>query len=217
MDVMAEQMRELVVLISQQVGAITALAPALTRSTDELSECLRTIIDSVRSTRDASIVVSQSEPEKEAQPKVGQEQFNANEPPVAPIAVPTSKTEVNPRRTRTKQSGEAKSKRVVSTGIVVKSIADTKRPDRFYTAIRMPRTIWDRAGFEPNDRLLLDWTGKALIVERAGEGGVKPKSVGDTVVVLQSWKLGNLNLDQPKVTGANASLRVVASAARSSS
>jgi hypothetical protein len=40
------------------------------------------------------------------------------------------------------------------------------------------------------------------------EGGVKPKAVGSTSVVLQSWKLGNLNLDQPKVTGADGSLRL---------
>ena len=37
---------------------------------------------------------------------------------------------------------------------------------------------------------------------------MKPKSIGETSVVLQSWKLGNLNLDQPKVTGSDASLRL---------
>jgi hypothetical protein len=93
---------------------------------------------------------------------------------------------------------------------VVKSIPDAKRSDRFYTSIRLPRDLWDRAGFSPNDRLLLDWSGKALTIERAIEGGVKPKSIGDTSVVLQSWKLGNLNFDQPKVAGANGSLRLTA-------
>ena len=65
--------------------------------------------------------------------------------------------------------------------IVVKSIADSKGKDRFYTSIRLPRQLWDRAGFGPDDRLLLDWTGSVLSVERTAEGGVKPKSVGGTI------------------------------------
>jgi hypothetical protein len=91
---------------------------------------------------------------------------------------------------------------------VVKSIPDAKRSDRFYTSIRLPRDLWDQAGFGPDDRLLLDWSGKTLTIERVAEGGVKPKAVGSTSVVLQSWKLGNLNLDQLRVTGADGSLRV---------
>jgi hypothetical protein len=98
---------------------------------------------------------------------------------------------------------------------VVKSIPDAKRSDRYYTSIRLPRELWDSAGFGPEDRLLLDWRGKALTIERAAEGGVKPKSVGATVVVLQSWKLGNLNFEKPKVTGADASLRLTARPLRS--
>jgi hypothetical protein len=47
-----------------------------------------------------------------------------------------------------------------------------------------------------------------LRIDRAIEGGVKPKSIGEAAVVLQSWRLGNLN--QPKVTGAAASLRLTA-------
>jgi hypothetical protein len=93
---------------------------------------------------------------------------------------------------------------------VVKSIPDAKRSDRFYTSIRLPRELWDQAGFGPEDRLLLDWSGKALTIERIAEGGVKPKSISEASVVLQSWKLGNLNLDQPKLTGAHASLRLTA-------
>ena len=91
--------------------------------------------------------------------------------------------------------------------IVVKSIADSKGKDRFYTSIRLPRQLWDRAGFSPDDRLLLAWTGSVLSVERTAEGGVKPKSVGGTSVVLQSWKLGNVNFDPPRVTGMGGSLR----------
>jgi hypothetical protein len=64
-------------------------------------------------------------------------------------------------------------------------------------------------------RLLLDWSGKALTIERAAEGGVKPKSIGEAAVVLQSWKLGNLNFDKPKVTGADASLHLTARPSRS--
>jgi hypothetical protein len=91
---------------------------------------------------------------------------------------------------------------------VVKSIPDAKRSDRFYTIIRLPRELWDQAGFGPEDRLLLDWSGKALTIERAKEGGVKPKAVGGSSVVLQSWKLGNLNFDQIKVHSGDASLRL---------
>jgi hypothetical protein len=94
--------------------------------------------------------------------------------------------------------------------IVVKSIPDAKRSDRFYTIIRLPRTLWDQAGFDPDDRLLLDWSGKALTIERATEGGVKPKSIGDASVVLQSWKLGNLNFDHVKMHSRDASLRLTA-------
>ena len=43
------------------------------------------------------------------------------------------------------------------------------------------------------------------------EGGVKPKAIGGTsVVVLQSWTLGNLNFDQPNVTNGEGSLRLTA-------
>jgi hypothetical protein len=96
----------------------------------------------------------------------------------------------------------------LSANVVVKSIADANGKDRFYTSIRLPRELWDRAGFSPDDRLLLDWNGKALSIERAAEGGVKPKAIGGTSVVLQSWKLGNLSFDQPKVSHGEGSLRL---------
>jgi hypothetical protein len=92
--------------------------------------------------------------------------------------------------------------------IVVKSIADSKGKDRFYTSIRLPRELWNRAGFGPDDRLLLDWSGKVLSIARTAEGGVKPKSIGATTVVLQSWKLGNLNFNRLSVTGTGGSLRL---------
>jgi hypothetical protein len=37
---------------------------------------------------------------------------------------------------------------------------------------------------------------------------VKPKAIGETSVVLQSWKLGNLNFDHPKVTETDGGLRL---------
>lgn len=92
--------------------------------------------------------------------------------------------------------------------MVVKSIPDVKRPDRFYTAIRLPRTLWDRAGFGPEDRLQIDWTKKALFITRALDGDVKPKSTGHAVVVLQSWRLGNLTFDPTQVTAGDGSLRL---------
>jgi hypothetical protein len=110
---------------------------------------------------------------------------------------------------RSKKS-EGKARQTASAPIVVKSIPDAKRPDRFYTIVRLPRELWDQAGFGPEDRLLLDWSGKALTIDRATEGGVKPKAVGATSVVLQSWKLGNLNFDQLKVSRGDASLRLTA-------
>ena len=110
---------------------------------------------------------------------------------------PVTELEVNETPRRTKGRRKTKDETIASepADIVVKSIADAKRTDRFYTSIRLPRELWDRAGFGPDDRLLLDWSGTALSIERATEGGVKPKSIGSTSVILQSWKLGNLNLD----------------------
>ena len=60
--------------------------------------------------------------------------------------------------------------------IVVKSIADAKGKDRFYTSIRLPRELWDRAGFGPDDRLLLDWSGTGS-EHRAGNRGRREAKV----------------------------------------
>ena len=111
---------------------------------------------------------------------------------------------------RRSKMGEEKAQKAASAPVVVKSIPDAKRSDRFYTTIRLPRAIWDRAGFGPDDRLVLDWSGKTLRIERAAEGGVKPKSIGDAAVILQTWRLGNLNFDQLKVISTDAALRLTA-------
>jgi hypothetical protein len=47
-----------------------------------------------------------------------------------------------------------------------------------------------------------------ISIDRVSEGGVKPKKIGDTVVVLQSWRLGNLNFDPAKTTVKEGSLRL---------
>jgi hypothetical protein len=116
---------------------------------------------------------------------------------------------------RGSKRSEEETHKTAPAPVVVKSIPDAKRSDRFYTTIRLPRAIWDRAGFGPDDRLVLDWSGKTLRIERAAEGGVKPKSIGEAAVILQTWKLGNLNFDQPKVTSADASLRLTVRPSRS--
>ena len=90
----------------------------------------------------------------------------------------------------------------------MKSIPDAKRPDRYYTSIRLPRELWDRAGFGPEDRIQIDWKKKALSITRVVDGGVKPKSIGDAVVVLQSWRLGDLTFDLAKITAGDGTLRL---------
>ena len=114
------------------------------------------------------------------------------------------------KQSRRSKRKEEQTRQRASAPIVVKSLPDAKRSDRFYTTIRLPREVWDRAGFGPDDRLVLDWSGKTLRIERAAEGGVKPKSIGDAAVILQTWKLGNLNFHQPKVVSADAALRLTA-------
>jgi hypothetical protein len=125
----------------------------------------------------------------------------------APLAEPARHEP--PRRTKGTLTTKRKALRGERTNIVVKSISDAKRSGRFYTSIRLPRQLWDQAGFGPDDRLLLDWDGTALCIERTSKGGVTPKSIGGTSVVLQSWKLGNLNFDSPSIAGTGRSLRLV--------
>jgi hypothetical protein len=206
MELIAEQISKLVALGGQQIDAIACLTPALIQSTEGLSGGLRQVVGAIQAMpRPAHPVADQpsvmtAEAGPELTPSVDAE--------LAPV--PELEVQEAPRRAGRKQKAEAKGGQIASAAVVVKSIADTKRPDRFYTSIRLPRELWDSAGFGPDDRLLLDWSGKALTIERTAEGGVKPKSIGDASVVLQSWKLGNLNFDQLKVTGAIGSLRLAA-------
>jgi hypothetical protein len=219
MELMAEQVSKLVALGGQQIEAIARLAPLVVQSAEGISGSLREVASAVQLIPNVSAPASEAtKPSAEAiaveespalQLNLLQDVDQAAGPEgeSAPIAAET--------RTPSKQSQRPKrntvpASKASSVPVVVKSIPDAKRLDRFYTIIRLPRTLWDQAGFDPDDRLLLDWSGKALTIERATEGGVKPKSIGDASVVLQSWKLGNLNFDHVKMHSRDASLRLTA-------
>ncbi|MBD2750287.1 hypothetical protein IC232_26860 [Microvirga sp. BT688] len=207
---MAEQMRKLVALGGQQIEAIARLAPLMVHSADGIAGGLREVVSALQSIPSAS--PPEPEPSKteepltrEAEPVDPQAPEPGPEPePQKPFrAKERSRADLRPAKT------EARVRQTGSATLVVKSIPDAKRSDRFYTSIRLPRDLWDQAGFGPDDRLLLDWSGKTLTIERVAEGGVKPKAVGSTSVVLQSWKLGNLNFDALSATGTGGSLRLV--------
>jgi hypothetical protein len=205
-ELMADQVGKLVALGSQQIKAVVRLTPALLQSVETLSGSLRHVASAVQKVSDPKLPAGdvQSPPETLS----GMDETRAGDP--EPAAAPVAEVQSSSGQTRGKRKTKERTALSTAASVVVRSIADAKRPDRYYTSIRLPRELWDRAGFGPDDRLLLDWSGKALTIERAAEGGVKPKSIGDTSVVLQSWKLGNLNLDQPKVAGAGGSLRLTA-------
>ena len=202
-EFMADHLSQLVALGGRQTEALASLSPALTQSVEGLSGELRQVANAIQA------LPHRSRPVTDQASGAGAE--------VAPMQAvdaepaPAAEASVQDPSRRTKGRRKAKDDAIVSESadIVVKSIADSKGKDRFYTAIRLPRQLWDQAGFGPEDRLLLDWSGKVLSIERAAEGGVKPKSLGSTSVVLQSWKLGNLNFGQPRVTGTDGSLRLM--------
>jgi hypothetical protein len=211
MEGMAEQMSKLVALGGHQMEAIARLAPLMVQSADGIVGGLRDVVSAIQSIPSASPpepeplkaeepLTREAEPVEQQDPEPGLEP----EPRKASKAKERSRAGLRPTKTK------AKVRHTGSAAIVVKSIPDAKRSDRFYTSIRLPRDLWDQAGFGPDDRLLLDWSGKTLTIERVAEGGVKPKAVGSTSVVLQSWKLGNLNFAQSKIAGADGSLRLTA-------
>jgi hypothetical protein len=205
-ELMADQVGKLVALGGQQIEAVARLAPALLQSAEGLSSSLRQVANAVQISPHPSPppVEAQAEPD----PASGMDETRGGDP--KPIAAPVAEVQSSPGRARGKRAPKERTAHSTAASVVVRSIADAKRSDRFYTSIRLSRELWDQAGFGPDDLLLLDWSGKALTIERAAEGGVKPKSIGDATVVLQSWKLGNLNFDQPKVAGANSTLRLTA-------
>ena len=217
MELMAEQMVKLVSLGTQQIEAIARLAPLMVQSAEGISGSLREVASAIQCIPNVSTPASG--PTKPSAEATGVEeaptlQLNLLRKvdqaacPEAKSALLAAETRTPPRQSRRPKRNAAPAPQAGSAPVVVKSIPDAKRSDRFYTAIRLPRELWDQAGFGPEDRLLLDWSGKALTIERATEGGVKPKAIGGTSVVLQSWKLGNLNFNHPKVTETDRGLRL---------
>ncbi|WP_246389379.1 hypothetical protein [Microvirga mediterraneensis] len=217
MGLMAEQMGKLVSLGTQQIDAIARLTPLVMQSAEGISGSLREVASAIQCIPTVSTPASAAlklpaeaagvEEPPALQPNLLQGVDQAADPgtesaPIAAEAKTPSKQSQRPTR------NVALALHVGSAHVVVKSIPDAKRSDRFYTIIRLPRELWDQAGFGPEDRLLLDWSGKALTIERATDGGVKPKAIGGTSVVLQSWKLGNLNFDYPKVTETDGGLHL---------
>jgi hypothetical protein len=205
-ELMAEQVSQLVALGSRQIEALASLPPALTQLAEGLSDGIRQIACAIPAVPPLLQSVADHASTTKADAGTTQTQAAGAEPvPVAEMAAPEP-----PQRSRGRRKTKDATIASEPADIVVKSLADAKGKERFYTSIpQLPRQLWDRAGFDPEDRLLLDWTGSVLSIARAAEGGVKPKSVGATTVVLQSWKLGNLNFDKPLVTGTGGSLRLV--------
>jgi hypothetical protein len=204
-ELMAAQMSQLVALGSRQIEALANLPPALTQSAEGLSDGLRQVARAIEAVPPVLLPVADKATPAELDAGTTQTQAGDAEPaPLADTAVTEPARQARGRR-------KSKDETVASepADIVVKSIADARGTNRYYTAIRLPRQLWDRAGFGPDDRLLLDWSGTALSIERTAEGGVKPKSIGGATVVLQSWKLGNLNLDQLRATGTGGSLQLI--------
>ncbi|WP_091136793.1 hypothetical protein [Microvirga guangxiensis] len=214
MELMAEQMGRLVALGGQQIETTARLAPLIVQSAERITSRVQEAFSAVGS--------PPSSPPQPAEP-VGTKgeltSHSAQDHSQTPTSLAESDlgsgaTEPLRQAPRPKTSEKQAGKTAVNS-VVVKSIPDAKRSDRFYTSIRLPRALWDSAGFQPEDRLLLEWNGKTLNIERAVEGGVKPKSIGEASVILQSWKLGNLNFEKPKVTEADASLRLMGRPSRS--
>jgi hypothetical protein len=217
MDLMAEQMGQLVSLGAQQIEAMARLTPLVVQSAEGISGSLRDVASAIQCIPTVSTPAGEAlRPSAEAmdveEPSARQldllQRLDQAAGPEAEPAPSAAETRTPSQQGRRPKRNAAPAPQAGSAPAVVKSIPDAKRLDRFYTMIRLPRDLWDQAGFGPDDRLLLVWSGKALTIERATEGGVKPKAIGETSVVLQSWKLGNLNFDQPKVTEAEGCLRL---------
>jgi hypothetical protein len=204
MERMAEQVSQLVALGGQQIEAIARLAPLMIQSSDRMSSGFQEIVRAVQTIPTPSAPTA--EPQLAAESISDREQAEESSSNDQPDQAAATTAPIKPVRRPRQNQGE--SYQVASSQVAVKSIPDAKRPDRFYTIVRLPRELWDSSGFGPEHRIQMVWTGKALFIQRISEGGVKPKTVGSTVVALQSWKLGNLNLNQPKVTSGEGSLRL---------
>jgi hypothetical protein len=201
MELMAEQVSRLVALGGQQIEAIARLAPLMTQSAEEISGSVREVVSAVQILSPPSAVTLE-QPASASEVRQEQQQDVSSEP--EPVQAPEAPLKRIRRSTKT----EGPAHKAVSAQVVVKSIPDAKRSDRYYTSIRLPRELWDRAGFGAEDRIQIDWKKKALSITRVLDGGVKPKSIGDAVVVLQSWRLGDLTFDPAKITPGEGTLRL---------
>lgn len=206
-DVISRHLDRLIQIEAQQTEAIAGLGQLLHQSATQFAQGIQQIASTALPIRPVQ------DPPVE---KIGVENLPRIELPVEqPAASPEIRPAKSPSPKRmargrhpTVGSSTPHDAAVASESIVVKSIPDVNNAHRFYTSIRLPRDCWDAAGFEPNHRVVLDWDGQFLTVRRVTEGGVKPKVIGKTQVVLQSWKLGNLNLDQPHLDRHDSGFRL---------
>jgi hypothetical protein len=213
MEFMAEQVSKLVALGDQQVDTIARLAPLVVQSAEGITDGLREVVSAVGSIPSSIPLPHPAAPlAAEEQPMLRPEMIDDRDQAIRPEPEPPMEGEAEKllKQSRRSKGSDKKAHKTASVPVAVKSIPDPKRLDRFYTTIRLPREVWDRAGFRPDDRLVLDWSGETLRIERAAEGGVKPKAIGAAAVILQSWKLGNVNFDQLQVTSADAALHLMA-------
>jgi hypothetical protein len=202
MEHMAEQVSRLVALGGQQIEAIAQLTPLMIQSAEGLSHSVREVVTAVQTLSPPPTVALAQQPVLAGEVHSKQQQDVSSEPEAVQAPEALSK------RIRRSTKSEGRAHKAASAQVVVKSIPDAKRPDRFYTSIRLSRELWDRAGFGLEDRIQIDWKKKALSITRVLDGGVKPKAIGDAVVVLQSWRLGDLNFDSVKVASEHGILRL---------
>jgi hypothetical protein len=202
MEVMAEEVSKLVALGGQQIEAIARLTPLIIQSAEGISGSVREVATAVQTLCQPAAMPPTQEPVSAGEVHNEQQQDVSSEP--EPVQAPDAPA----KRIRRSTMTEGTARKAASAQVVVKSIPDAKRSDRFYTTIRLPRELWDRAGFGSEDRIQIDWKKKTLSITRVLDGGVKPKSIGDGVVVLQSWRLGDLTFDPAKVTAGEGTLRL---------
>ncbi len=204
MELMAEQMSKLVALGSQQIETIARLAPLMIQSTDRISGEFKDLKSATRANSGPSGVGLPQQPSPAVEPPTEQVQEVSSEPRSEWASQPI----VQAKQTRRPRTNGSPGRQSAADHAVVKSLVDAKRPNRFYTTVRLPRELWDRSGFGPEDRIQIDWKKKALFISRVSDGGVKPKTVGDAIVVLQSWRLGDLNFDPARITSGDGLMRL---------
>ncbi len=204
MELMAEQVSKLVAFGGQQTEAIAQLVPLMIQSAEGISGSVREAITAAQTFAPPTVVPLAQHPVSAGGDHSEQQQDVSSEPKAAQTSrAPT-------KRIRRLAKTEGPARKAASAQVVVKSIPDAKRPDRFYTTIRLSRELWDRSGFGPDDRIQIDWKLKTMSINRVSDGGVKPKTIGDAVVVLQSWRLGDINFDPTKIAAGQGLLRLKA-------